>query len=104
MPGDATLLRPRSDQENLHRGCIISGEMIEALRHRLFSKWFFGLLAVVLLLDMVADIAEHFRPQHYQLLNTISLLFDVIGFALALWMFIDLNQRRPTHGDDPRRG
>jgi hypothetical protein len=72
------------------------------LRQLLFSKWFFGLLAVVLLLDMASDIAEQLHPLHFQLLNKISLFFDVIALILVLWMFIDLSRRRPADGNDPR--
>lgn len=77
--------------------------MAADLRQLLFSKWFFGLLVVVLLLDMISDIAEHLHPQYYQFLNYISLAFDVIGLILVLWMFIDLSRRRPADGNDPRR-
>lgn len=73
------------------------------MRSLLFSKWFFGLLAVVLLLDMASDVAEHLHPQYYQTLNYISLVFDAIGLILVLWMFIDLSRRRPTDGNDPSR-
>jgi len=74
------------------------------LRKLLFSKSFYGLLTVVLLLDMIADIAEQLHPLHHQVLNYISMLFDAIGLILVLWMLIDLSYRRPMNGDHPRRG
>jgi hypothetical protein len=58
----------------------------------------------VLFFDLFADIAEHLIPEHYRVLNYISILFDAMGFILVLWMFVDLSRTRPTHGDDSHRG
>jgi len=74
------------------------------MRRFLFSKWFFGLLLFVLLFDLLSDVAEHLIPQHHQVLNYASILFDAIGFILVLWMFIDLSRIRAAHGDHPDRG
>jgi hypothetical protein len=73
------------------------------LRRLLFSKWFFGLLLFVLVLDLSSDVAEHLTA-HTRLLNYMSIFFDSVGLFLVLWMFVDLSRRRPTDGDNPRRG
>jgi hypothetical protein len=77
---------------------------VGVLRQLLFSRWFFGVLVIVLVLDIISDITEHFWPQEYQLLNYVAIALDAVGLVLALWMFIDLSLRRPTNGNHPRRG
>ena len=70
------------------------------MRRFLYSKWFFGFLALVCLLDMIGDIGEEFWG--WGGLNAANILLDIFAVGMSLWMFIDLHVRAPKHGRDPR--
>jgi hypothetical protein len=70
------------------------------MRRFLYSKWFFLLLAVVCAFDLAADLGEEIWG--HNILNNLSIGFDLVALALSAWIFTDLHMRRPKHGDDPR--
>jgi hypothetical protein len=72
------------------------------MRKFLYSKWFFLVLAVVCLADLVADVGVRMRGWWF--LNWLVIPLDAVAAALALWVFVDLHKRRPRrkHGDDTR--
>lgn len=71
------------------------------MRKLLYSRWFFFFLAVVCVIDLGADVGE--VVWGWSALNFVSIAMDVIAAGLALWIFIDLQSRRPKHGGDSRR-
>jgi hypothetical protein len=71
------------------------------MRKFLYSKWFFGFLALVCILDLVADIGE--SAWGWSSLNMAAVGLDAIAVGLTLWMFIDLSLRAPKHGRNSRR-
>ncbi len=70
------------------------------LRQFLYSRWFFLLLAIVCLTDLSADLGEHFWG--WTTLNFVSIAMDVVASVLAVWIFFDLQRRRP--GNERRTG
>jgi len=72
------------------------------MREFLYSKWFFGFLALVCSLDLMADVAEYVEGCHT--LNVLSIPLDCIAVFLTVWMFIDLRGRHPKYGGNPPRG
>lgn len=71
------------------------------MRAFLYSKWFFLFLAVVCLINLVADVGE--EVWDWSDLNKLSIAMDITAAALALWIFVDLHVRRPKNGGDTRR-
>ena len=70
--------------------------MPERLRSFLYSKWFFGVLAVVCLIDLAADLTEHVWG--WTDINLVAILMDTIAAGLSVWIFTDLHRRRPKDG------
>jgi len=70
------------------------------MRRFLYSKWFYGLLAVVCILDLIADLGEHIWG--WTDLNILAIALDAVAVALSVWIFTDLHGRRPRNGDDTR--
>ena len=70
------------------------------MRRFLYSKWFYGLLAVVCILDLIADLGEHIWG--WTDLNILAIALDAIAVALSVWLFTDLHRRRPRNGDHTR--
>jgi hypothetical protein len=71
------------------------------MRSFLYSRWFFLFLAIVCIVDLASDVGE--SVWGWSDLNYVSITADVISVALTLWIFIDLQIRRPKHGGDSRR-
>jgi hypothetical protein len=71
------------------------------MRKFLYSRWFFFFLAVVCVIDLGTDVGE--VVWGWNALNFVSIAMDVIAAGMALWIFIDLQSRRPKHGGDSRR-
>jgi hypothetical protein len=67
------------------------------MRKFLYSKWFYGLLAAVCILDLVADLGEHLWG--WTDLNILAIALDLIAVSLTVWIFADLHRRRPRDGD-----
>jgi hypothetical protein len=72
------------------------------VRGFLYSKWFFGFLAAVCLLDLALDVLEE-TSLSWVHFNGIAIAADAVAVLLAGWMFWDLHRRRPggPHGNDP---
>jgi hypothetical protein len=62
----------------------------------LYSKWFFGLLAILCTVDLVADVGEHIWG--WTALNVLAITMDAAAALLSIWIFGDLHRRRPKHG------
>lgn len=71
------------------------------VRNFLYSRWFFLFLAVVCAIDLIADVGE--IVWGWNALNFVAITMDVIAVGMASWIFIDLQRRKPKHGDDPHR-
>ncbi len=71
------------------------------MRKFLYSRWFFFWLAIVCVVDLVADLSEDVWG--WTDLNIVSIAMDVIAAGLALWTFVDLQRRKPKDGGDSRR-
>jgi hypothetical protein len=69
------------------------------MRRFLYSRWFFLFLAIVCIVDVIADLGEWFWGR--DVLNALAIAMDVIAAGLACWIFLDLQSRRPKHGDRP---
>jgi len=70
------------------------------MRRFLYSKWFYGALAIVCVLDLTADLGEHVWG--WSDLNIIAIALDVIAVTLSVWIFADLHGRRPRNGKHTR--
>lgn len=62
----------------------------------LYSKWFFLFLAVIVVIDLLADIGE--EVWGWTGLNELAIVMDIVAAILALWIFADLHHRRPKNG------
>ena len=71
-------------------------------RNFLYGKWFFLFLAVVILVDLAADVGEEFFGPTG--LNELSIALDIVAAGLVIWIFADLHSRRPKSGGDTGRG
>lgn len=67
----------------------------------LYSRWFFLFLTIVCVIDLVADVGE--SVWGWNALNFVAIAMDVIALSMALWIFTDLQRRKPKHGGDSRR-
>jgi hypothetical protein len=72
------------------------------MREFLYSKWFFGFLATVCTLDLLANTFE--LIDGWEGLNYVAIPLDCVAVFLTLWMFIDLRGRHPKYGGDPPSG
>lgn len=70
------------------------------MRRFLYSKWFFFLLAVVCMVDLMAGLSHYMWGT--TALAVIAVALDAVAAGLALWMFADLHARRPKDGDHTR--
>ena len=70
------------------------------LRGFLYSRWFFLFLAIAGVIDLVADVGENIWG--WSGLNYLSIAMDVIVVLLALWIFADLQRRKPKDGSAGR--
>jgi uncharacterized protein YqgC (DUF456 family) len=68
------------------------------VRRFLYSKWFYLVLAIVCIVDLLADLGEHIWG--WTDLNLVALAMDTIAAGLVLWIFLDLHLRRPKGGGD----
>ena len=71
-------------------------------RRFLYSKWFFGCLLIISLLDIAADVSEEFWG--WSKLNIVAIGIDCVLAILSIWIFTDLHRRRPKDGGGSRRG
>jgi hypothetical protein len=65
-------------------------------RRFLYSRWFFGLLVVIGIIDVTADLLQYYRG--WNSLNVVSVGMDVAQVFLCLWIFMDINRRTPRDG------
>ena len=70
------------------------------MRKFLYSKWFFGFLALVCILDLISDAAEDFWG--WRALHEVTIGLEVISVYLTVTMFVDLHRRMKVNGRDPR--
>jgi hypothetical protein len=63
----------------------------------LYSKWYFLVLAVVCLVDLIADLGDEIWGWNF--LNRVSIVMDVGAVFLSMWIFADLHSRRPDSHD-----
>ena len=70
------------------------------MRKFLYSKWFFGFLAIVCILDLISDAAADFWG--WRSLHNVTIGLEVISVYLTVVMFIDLHRRMKVNGRDPR--
>jgi len=70
------------------------------MRKFLYSKWFFGFLAVVCALDLISDAAADFLG--WRILRGVTMGLELIAVCLAVAMFLDLHRRMKSNGHDPR--
>jgi hypothetical protein len=68
------------------------------MRRFLYSQWFFLFLAIVCLLDVVADVIGVVTG--WPIILKLSFAPDLLAAFLALWMFFDLHRRRPGKNGD----
>jgi hypothetical protein len=72
------------------------------MRNFLYSRWFFLFLAIFCVIDLIADVSEGLFWD-WITLNRLSIVMDVVILVMAVWMFIDLERRRPKDGGDSGR-
>ena len=70
------------------------------MRKFLYSKWFFGFLALVCILDLISDAAADFWG--WRALHEVTIGLEVISVYLTVTMFVDLHRRMKLNGRDPR--
>jgi hypothetical protein len=61
------------------------------MRRFLYSKWFFGFLAIVCILDLISDFAADVFG--WGALRWVTIVLEIIAACLAVAMFIDLHRR-----------
>jgi hypothetical protein len=71
----------------------------ETMRKLLYSKWYFLLLAVISLVNLLADVMEEIWGWNF--LNKVAIPMDAAALFLSVWMFADLHSRRPDTHDHP---
>jgi len=73
---------------------------LNEMRKFLYSKWFFGFLALVCLLDLISDAAADLFG--WTALHQVTIALEIISVCLASAMFVDLHRRMRVNGRDPR--
>ncbi len=66
------------------------------MRRFLYSKWFFGFLALVSCVSLIIEISDYLDGCSHMSLVAIPL--DVVAVSLTVWMFADLRDRHPKYG------
>jgi hypothetical protein len=72
------------------------------MRRFLYSRWFFLFLAVSCAISLFSDVAEDLWGLG-AMINRVAIAMDAIILIMALWMFVDLQRRRPRDGGNSRR-
>ena len=75
-----------------------AGEM----KRFLYSRWFFLFLAVSCAVSLFSDVAEDLWGWGAAV-NRVAIVMDAVIFCMAVWMFVDLQRRRPRDGGNSRR-
>jgi hypothetical protein len=70
------------------------------MRKFLYSKWFFGFLAFVCILDLISDASADLFG--WGALRKVTIGLEIIAVYLTVTMFIDLHRRMKVNGRDPR--
>ena len=70
------------------------------MRTFLYSKWFFGFLALVCTLDLISDAAAN--AFGWDALHEVTIGLELIPVYLTVAMFLDLHRRMKVNGRDPR--
>jgi hypothetical protein len=70
------------------------------MRKFLYSKWFFGFLALVCTLDLISDAAAEFWG--WGALHGVTIGLEFISVYLTVVMFVDLHRRMKVDGRDSR--
>jgi hypothetical protein len=68
------------------------------MRKFLYSKWFFGLLAFVCILDLISDALADLLG--WRGLRRVTIGLEIIAVYLTVAMFLDLHRRRIVNGRD----
>jgi hypothetical protein len=55
----------------------------------------------VCVVDLIADLGE--TAWGWTDLNMVAIAMDAVAAGMALWIFIDLQRRKPQHGGNPGR-
>ena len=71
------------------------------MRRFLYSRWFFLFLAISCILDLMIDLSVDLWGRLE--FRYLSIAMDLIILFMALWIFTDLQRRKPKNGGDPRR-
>jgi hypothetical protein len=71
------------------------------MRRFLYSRWFFLFLAITCILDLGIDLSVDLWGRLE--FRYLSIAMDLIILFMALWIFTDLQRRKPKNGGDPRR-
>ena len=71
------------------------------MRRFLYSRWFFLFLMAVCMIDLIVDVGE--SVWGWNELNFVAIAMDAVAVGMTLWIFTDLQRRRPKHGGDSRR-
>ena len=61
------------------------------MRKFLYSKWFFGFLALVCTLDLITDFAADYFG--WGTLRWVTIPLEIIAVCLSVTMFLDLHRR-----------
>ena len=76
------------------RGGVSESRLGDFARRCIYSRWFYGFLALVCLLDAVTDLIDLIRPGEDRVLDVISLAGSSVAAILAAIVFADLLIRR----------
>ena len=55
----------------------------------------------VCMIDLIVDVGE--SVWGWNELNFVAIAMDAVAVGMTLWIFTDLQRRRPKHGGDSRR-
>jgi hypothetical protein len=73
---------------------------LKPMRKFLYSKWFFGFLAFVCILDLLTDVVADLSEMIH--LHEVTIVLELIAVFLSLSMFLDLHNRVKNYGPDSR--
>jgi hypothetical protein len=73
---------------------VSDAKFLRFVRGCMYNRWFYALLALVCLLDVVTDVSDLLHPTANFAMDVLSLVASAIAAVLTADVFLDLHFRR----------
>jgi hypothetical protein len=73
---------------------VSEAKFFRFVRGCMYNRWFYAVLALVCLLDVVTDVSDLLNPTSNFAMDVLSLIASAIAAVLTTAVFLDLHFRR----------